>query len=554
MLLRSCWVHTGGSIMNRRTIALIFILTAFVVSSCNPVGLTSRNDQKLMVLIRALLADVSGAPVAPSNLTATPASSSQINLSWTDNSTNETGFIIQQSQNNIDFTQIAAVSSNVTTYNNSGLAPSTTYYYRVLASNGFFNSEYSEDSATTDDPPASAPNDPSNLTATPVSSSQINLSWTDNSSDETGFKIQRSANNIDFVQIDTVLANITTYNNTGLSPSTPYYYRVYAYNAIDDSTGYCAASATTLSTTQIIADHSIVDDYDNIPAFYMAEVKKMMVHFPGESHSSGYRRGMELLEAQNASYACNVSTGEAYTDQYVRVNDWGCGEATWYTWYAYDAHNGGNVGIIKDLIDEYNSHGHPMHAIGFGWCWDTTWTNEPTTTKDPVYGCGWAGSSDGGPDGNLPWGLDAGDFSITNNRVSMDTYLGATEDYRLYCISQSYPTRVIFTTSPADVGDGADSENAYQRYLKHEHIRNYVAANSARILFDYSDILCHNDAGVEYTKSWSGHTYPEIHPDNMLDLDGFYEEDGDHIGERGAVRLAKAQWWLLARIAGWDGL
>jgi len=40
----------------------------------------------------------------------------------------------------------------------------------------------------------------------------------------------------------------------------------------------------------------------------------------------------------------------------------------------------------------------------------------------------------------------------------------------------------------------------------------------------------------------------------MLDLDGTYQEDGDHIGQRGAVRLAKALWWLLARIAGWDGV
>ena len=39
----------------------------------------------------------------------------------------------------------------------------------------------------------------------------------------------------------------------------------------------------------------------------------------------------------------------------------------------------------------------------------------------------------------------------------------------------------------------------------------------------------------------------------MLDLDGSYTEDGDHIGQRGALRLAKAMWWMLARMAGWDG-
>jgi hypothetical protein len=37
-------------------------------------------------------------------------------------------------------------------------------------------------------------------------------------------------------------------------------------------------------------------------------------------------------------------------------------------------------------------------------------------------------------------------------------------------------------------------------------------------------------------------------------MDGTYTEDGDHIGQRGALRLAKAMWWMLARMAGWDGV
>jgi hypothetical protein len=40
----------------------------------------------------------------------------------------------------------------------------------------------------------------------------------------------------------------------------------------------------------------------------------------------------------------------------------------------------------------------------------------------------------------------------------------------------------------------------------------------------------------------------------MLELDGSpHAEDGDHIGGRGALRLGKAVWWLMARIAGWNG-
>jgi uncharacterized repeat protein (TIGR02543 family) len=302
--------------------------------------------------------------------------------------------------------------------------------------------------------------------------------------------------------------------------------------------------------SQIIADHSVVADFGIIPAQYIAAVKKMMVSFPGESHSAAYRTGMELLEAADSRYACNVSTGEAPTDQYVRVNNSGAGEATWYTWYAYDGHGGANKDVIENSIKEYADHGHPMHAIGFGWCWDTTWINNPGGTVDPVYKVRWAGSSDGGPDGNLIWGLDAGDFALTGNRVCMDSYLEATESYRQYCADSGYPTKAIFTTGPVD---GYTGESGYQRQLKHEYIRAYVQADPRRILFDYADILCYNDDGAQNIQSWTDggggvHSFPMITATNL--------GDGSigHIGSAGAIRLAKAQWWMLARIAGWDGV
>jgi len=83
--------------------------------------------------------------------------------------------------------------------------------------------------------------------------------------------------------------------------------------------------------------------------------------------------------------------------------------------------------------------------------------------------------------------------------------------------------------------------------LKHEAIRSYVRANTSRILFDYADILCYNDDGTTATQTWNGHTYPGITAQNLGD------ESIGHIGSAGAIRLAKAQWWLLARLAGWDG-
>src|SRR6185503_19057528 len=94
-------------------------------------------------------------PTAPTNLVAAVATYSQINLSWADISTNETGFLIERSTNNLDFAQIASVGAGVTAWSDTGLIPGTLYYYRVRAGNGGGNSAYSNvASATTLPPPA----------------------------------------------------------------------------------------------------------------------------------------------------------------------------------------------------------------------------------------------------------------------------------------------------------------------------------------------------------------------------------------------------------------
>ena len=88
------------------------------------------------------------------------------------------------------------------------------------------------------------------LTATMVSSSQIDLSWTDNATNEDGFKIERKTGAGSFSQIATVGANVTNYSDMGLAASTAYTYRVWAFNAGGDS-GY---SNETSATTQLQPD------------------------------------------------------------------------------------------------------------------------------------------------------------------------------------------------------------------------------------------------------------------------------------------------------------
>jgi serine protease AprX len=96
-------------------------------------------------------------------------------------------------------------------------------------------------------PPPTPPAAPSGLSATAVSSSQINLSWADASNNEDGFTIERcqGAGCSSFGPIASVGAGVTSYSNTGLSASTSYSYRVRAFNTGGDSGYSNSASATT---------------------------------------------------------------------------------------------------------------------------------------------------------------------------------------------------------------------------------------------------------------------------------------------------------------------
>jgi M6 family metalloprotease-like protein len=93
-------------------------------------------------------------PAAPTNLVATASSDSSINLSWTDASGNEDGFLVDRSLDAITWQEgIASLSVNSSSYSDSGLNGSTTYYYRVRAYNAQGDNTSNVDSATTDSPP-----------------------------------------------------------------------------------------------------------------------------------------------------------------------------------------------------------------------------------------------------------------------------------------------------------------------------------------------------------------------------------------------------------------
>jgi fibronectin type 3 domain-containing protein len=198
-------------------------------------------------------------PTAPGNLVATAASLTQINLSWTASTDDVgvTGYRVERCQGAgcSNFTQIATPTG--TSFNNMSLTPSTSYSYRVRATDAAGNlSGFSNTASATTQADTTPPTAPTNLTATAASSAQINLSWTASTDNVgvTGYRVERcqGAGCSNFTQIAAPAG--TSFNDTGLTASTSYSYRVRATDAAGNLSGYSnTATATTPSSTIIVS-------------------------------------------------------------------------------------------------------------------------------------------------------------------------------------------------------------------------------------------------------------------------------------------------------------
>ena len=182
-------------------------------------------------------------PKPPANLQASPTSVDAITVGWEDNSNNEDNFILERSAiDNSNFEEIVNLSANSQSFDDTGLMSETIYIYRIKAVNQFGASAYSQEAKT-----ATLPNAPGNLAANVVSVSQIDLTWSDLSSIEQSYVIERSVDdNQNFVVVNTIDANSQSHSQTGLEEGTTYYFRIYAQNQYGRSSFSEEVNATTL--------------------------------------------------------------------------------------------------------------------------------------------------------------------------------------------------------------------------------------------------------------------------------------------------------------------
>lgn len=188
----------------------------------------------------------------PTSFSASPASDVQINLSWTDNSPNESGFEVHRSTTGSagTFTLLATVGARVTSFSDPGRTPLTEYCYkvRVVRARGNGNKvTYSDFSnvacAITYGPPAA----PSNVTATSVWWGAITVAWS-LSPTAVGYRVQRSLTGTDpWELIATTDAATTTYSDGGRAAEEQNCYRLFAYNSWGESPPSTTACSAVLA-------------------------------------------------------------------------------------------------------------------------------------------------------------------------------------------------------------------------------------------------------------------------------------------------------------------
>ena len=179
-------------------------------------------------------------PTVPQNVVATAVGTERIDVTWSESSDAESGVAGYRVFR--DGSEIAVTGTTV--FQDGGLTPGTTYEYQVSAINGAELESDRSDPASATTPDGSGPSVPTGLSATPISTESIELSWAPSTDDESGIAYYRVFR--DGTEIATPTG--TAYQDDGLMPATTYEYRVSAVNGDGlESDLSDIASATTLA-------------------------------------------------------------------------------------------------------------------------------------------------------------------------------------------------------------------------------------------------------------------------------------------------------------------
>ncbi len=255
---------------------LLLLLGILLLNACSTT--TDSEDTKTKSVV----------PLSPSNLTAKSISTTEINLTWTDNSTNELGFKIERKTGSGTYSVIGTTNTNELTFNDSNLSPSTAYNYRVCAYNSTGNSlAYTNEITVTTNTPITKPI----LTTTTPSSITKNSAISGGTISSDGGAAITARGIVWSTATNPTIANTTktvdgigtgvfSSNLQNLNPSTTIYARAYATNSAGTSYG----NEVTITT---LASLKIGDEYQGGIIYYIFspdEWTDVGFYVPGEIH------------------------------------------------------------------------------------------------------------------------------------------------------------------------------------------------------------------------------------------------------------------------------
>ncbi|WP_407306763.1 cell wall-binding repeat-containing protein [Desulfosporosinus sp. SB140] len=215
-----------------------------------------RHNLKLMIIVLCLLMSTVifpksslalTTPSAPTNLTASAVSSTQIYLTWNPVSDATGYYIYRATSPSGNYSIIATPTTSTSSYTDSSLSPGTAFYYKVLAANSLGVSADSVIVYAVTTSSGSTLSAPANLTATVAGSSQIYLTW-NSVSYATSYYVYRATSASGTYSV-VGMPTTTSYTDTGLSLNTTYYYKVQAVSSGGVSSYSSIAYATTTNST-----------------------------------------------------------------------------------------------------------------------------------------------------------------------------------------------------------------------------------------------------------------------------------------------------------------
>lgn len=180
----------------------------------------------------------------PTDLLAVGVGPNQIELAWTDNANDESGYVVQRSYDGASWETVATLEAGADNLVDQGLSPGSAYFYRVYAQSGLSTSPWSNIAEAMTWP--AQPLAPTALQATAQAFDQIHLAWLDRADNETGYVVERAKGDGQFVTIALLPADSVAYDDIGLDQNTAYEYRVHAVNRITASEHSNLASKSTL--------------------------------------------------------------------------------------------------------------------------------------------------------------------------------------------------------------------------------------------------------------------------------------------------------------------